>query len=151
MAHVEVERTIDAPVAAVWERLVDVARWPEYFPGLEAVGAVDSGDFAPGFSWAELRDAPGFPRERTWLLVSAEAYSGFEAEAARVDGERTRLSWSLAARGADRTTVALRYERVLEHAPMLVAVASRLTDGLHARAVRRTLAADLDGLAAAID
>lgn len=148
MVHVELDRFVEGTgVAEAWERLIDVARWPEFFPGVEEVSPVDGGEFAPGFSWFEKRSAAGFSGERRWQLVSVSPYAEFTAESLD-SGESTRITWVVAPRGDDGVLLSIRYERELEHAPMIVAVTQRLTDPLHARAVEKALRRDLDAFAA---
>ncbi|WP_333617721.1 SRPBCC family protein [Dietzia sp.] len=148
MVHVELDRVVEGTgVAGAWERLIDVSRWPDYFPGVEEVAPVDGGEFAPGFSWLEKRSAAGFSGERRWQLVSVSPYAEFTAESLD-SGERTRITWAVAPRGEDGALLSTRYERELEHAPMIVAVAQRLTDPLHARAVAKALRRDLEAFAA---
>ena len=148
MADIDVSQEIDAPLATVWELLIDVARLPQILSGVQAVHVADGGDFAPGFRWMEQRRAPGFPGEREWQIVESSPYAGFTQESFS-DGERTRITYRLDARGEDATVLGLHYERVLEHAPAVVHVASRISDPFHERAVRKTLDAYAREIAAA--
>lgn len=150
MVAIDVSQEIDAPLATVWELLIDVARLPEILSGVEAVQVAGGGEFAPGFRWLEKRRAPGFPGEREWQVIESSPYAGFTQESF-ADGERTRISYRLDAHGEDATVLGLHYERVLEHAPAVVHVASRISDPFHERAVRKTLGSDAREIAAACE
>ena len=150
MVDIDVSQEIDAPLATVWELLIDVARLPEILSGVQAVQVADGGDFAPGFRWLERRRASGFPGEREWQLVESSPYEGFTQESF-ADGERTRITYRLGAQGEGATVLGVHYERVLEHAPAVVHVASRLSDPFHQRAVRTTLQGDAREIAAACE
>lgn len=148
MVAIDVSQEIDAPLATVWELLIDVARLPEILTGVQAVQVAGGGDFAPGFRWAERRRASGFPAEREWQIIDSSPYAGFTQESF-ADGERTRITYRLDARGEAATALGLHYERVLEHAPAIVHVAARISDPFHERAVRKTLNDDVRQIAAA--
>lgn len=147
MADIDVSQEIDAPLATVWELLIDVARLPEILSGVQAVQTA-GGDFAPGFRWTERRRASGFPAEREWQIIDSSPYAGFTQESF-ADGERTRITYRLDARGEAATALGLHYERVLEHAPAIVHVAARISEPFHERAVRKTLDGDVRQIAAA--
>ena len=55
MADIEVSQEIDAPLATVWELLIDVARLPEILSGVQAVQVAGGGDLA-------MRIATNVPR-----------------------------------------------------------------------------------------
>lgn len=150
MVDITMSQDIDAPLATAWELLIDVARLPDLLGGVNAVEVAGGGDFAPGFRWREQRRSPGFPSSREWQVVASEPYAGFTQESF-ADGERTRISYELAARGGDATVLTLHYERVLEHAPAVVHVASRISDPFHERSARKTLSANLRDFAAAAE
>lgn len=148
MADFTVSQDIDAPLATVWELLIDVARLPEFVSSVSAVQVSGGGEFAPGFRWLEQRRAPGFPSSREWQVVAAEPYAGFTQEAFS-DGERTRIGYEVSPRGGDATALDVHYERVLEHAPAVVHVAARISEPFHERSARKTLSSDVRDIAAA--
>ncbi len=67
-------RHIDAPPAAVFEVLVDVARWPEWTPTVDSVELLDDGPLRPG-TRARLRQ-PKLPTA-LWEVTEVDDDHGF--------------------------------------------------------------------------
>jgi carbon monoxide dehydrogenase subunit G len=74
----ETTRHIDAPPGAVWDVMVDVARWPEWTPTVDSVEVDGGGPLHVG-STAEVRQ-PKLPRAR-WTVTSLEDGRHFTWEA----------------------------------------------------------------------
>lgn len=117
---------IAAPMPIVWDRTVDVERWPEWTPTVTSLKRLDDGPFRCGS--AALIRQPGLPEAR-WVVTAMTPGEQFTWET-RVRGMRMIATHKLASQGADTKSV-LRLE--------FRGLTARLLWPLIRRAARRSL------------
>ena len=64
--------TVDAPPAAVWEVLTDIAGTPQVLTGVEEVEILSDGPYAEGTRWRETRSMLGMTGTMELEVVEAE-------------------------------------------------------------------------------
>jgi uncharacterized protein YndB with AHSA1/START domain len=72
MGHVEVARTLNAPVQAVWDCLNDIEHTPEWVTGLEAAEIKTSGPYGAGSVYHDHNRLGPFPQETPWYVTVFE-------------------------------------------------------------------------------
>ena len=92
---------IEAPAQIVWDRTVEIERWPEWTPTVTSLKRLDDGPFRCGS--AALIRQPGLPEAR-WVVTAMTPGEQFTWET-RVRGMRMIATHKLSKEGAGTESV----------------------------------------------
>lgn len=134
---VEQRWQIDAPPAAVWAIVADVARWGEWTPTVRRIERIDAGEFGAGSRAKLLLRGSWVPT--TWRVTSFEPGCAFTWESRIVPGAYSVADHEVAPSGSG-TAVTL---RVSMRGPL-----ARVVAPLFARVSRENVQIEGDGLKA---
>ena len=151
MSTVVVTRVIDAPVAAVWRVLTDLARRREWLTAVTGVEVRSQGAFGTGTVWRETRRmADGGEVTEEFRVLECAARERIVVTSPGI-GADYRMTYSLAPVGTGRHRGGTSVTVVQDGTPTAPArrILALLFGGLAAETAEGALRRDLDDLAAA--
>lgn len=143
MTSISITRTINAPLARVWEIFTDIPGSVDRIRGITAVEVLTGPDFVPGFQWKETRKMMGRDASET-MWVTALAEEQFYEVAAHSHGTEylSRYQFTEVPEGTE-----VSYTFSAEPTSSAAKLMSLTTGWLAQKMVRQQLEQDFDDLA----
>lgn len=147
--QVTVERRIAAPTAQVWEALTDVEASPRLVDGIERVEMLNGPPFDVGTRWRETRRMFGKEATEEMYVTACEAPERYVVEADS-RGVHYTSEFTLAPEQDEATTVSLAFSSETDK-QSLTGTMGKFLGGISSKAVAKSLAKDLEDIAAAVE